>query len=263
LGESVEKHMSGHIILICEDSSIGIFTGIYEAYEKKLDHDTTILQVGEEDNLRLFAEYIRVMPSQEKAEKVIRTIRSRFGEETMRILFEALASTDLQKGHAVYQMIVFGLRGNYSGKLIDCLSFEPIIKVVALSTAVWHECHHFYGFLRFKELTNGILFAQIKPKAQLLELLGEHFSNRFPNENFMIYDEAHDNCLIHGVGKEWFIISGDLLRMEELPEFSTEELQIQELFKHFCHKIAIKERENISLQQQMLPLRYRSNMVEV
>ena len=43
MGESVEKHMNGHIILICEDSSIGIFTGIYEAYEKKLDHDTTIL----------------------------------------------------------------------------------------------------------------------------------------------------------------------------------------------------------------------------
>ena len=56
-----------------------IFTGIYEAYEKKLDHDTTVLQVGEEDNLRLFATYIRITPSQEKAEKVIRTIRNRFG----------------------------------------------------------------------------------------------------------------------------------------------------------------------------------------
>ena len=255
--------MSEHVILICEDSSVGIFTGIYEAYEKKLDHDTTVLQVGEEDNLRLFAEYVRIVPSMEKAEKVIRTIRRRFGEETMRIIFEALASTDRQKGQAVYQMIVFGLRGKYSGQLIDCLSFEPIIKVVALSTTVWHECHHFYGFLRFKELANGILFAQIKPKAQLLELLGDHFSNRFPNEDFLIYDEEYDRCLIHGIGKPWFIVAGDLLRMEELPEFSAEELQIQELFKHFCNKIAIKERENVSLQQQMLPLRFRANMVEV
>lgn len=255
--------MNGHIILVCEDSNIGIFTGIYEAYERKLDHDTTVLQIGEEDNLRLFAEYITITPSQEKAEKVIRTIRRRFGEETMRIVFEALASTDMQKGQAVYQMIVFGLRGNFKGQLIDCLSYEPVVKVVALSTTVWHEYHHFYGFLRFQELENGILFSRIHPKAQLLSFLGDHFANRFPLENFMIYDENHDSCLIHQAKKDWFTISGDLLRQAELPEFSKEELQIQELFKYFCKKIAIKERENLSLQQQMLPLRFRADMVEM
>lgn len=255
--------MSEHIILVCEDSNIGIFTGIYEAYERKLNHDTTVLQVGEEQNLRLFAEYIRIMPSEEKSEKVIRTIRRRFGEETLRIIFEALASTDRQKGQAVYQMIVFGLRGQYKGALIDCLSQEFIVKVVALSTMVWHEYHHFYGFLRFQELENGILFAKIHPKAELLSFLGDHFSNRFPLENFMIYDEQHDYCLVHGSGQAWFTISGDILRSTALPGFSTEELQIQELFKYFCHKIAIKERENLSLQQQMLPLRFRPNMVEM
>lgn len=255
--------MSEHVIMVCEDSSIGIFTGIYEAYERKLNHDTTVLQVGEEDNLRLFAKYIRITPSEEKAEKVIRTMHRRFGEETTRIIFEALASTDRQKGHAVYQMIVFGLRGKYKGLLIDCLSFEPIVKVVALSTTVWHEYHHFYGFLRFQELENGILFAKINPKAQVLNFLGDHFANRFPVENFMIYDEHHDLCLIHERKREWFTISGELFRRTELPGFSKEELQIQELFVYFCHKIAIKERENPGLQKQMLPLRFRPNMVEM
>jgi len=254
--------MGEHIILICEDSNIGIFTGIYEAYERKLNLDTTVLQVGEEDNLRLFAEYIRVSPCEEKAQKVIRTIRRRFGEETMRIIFEALASTDSQKGNAVYQMLVFGLRGQYRGALIDCLSQECVVKVIALSTTVWHEYHHFYGFLRFQELANGILFAKICPKAEVLSFLGDHFSNRFPLENFIIYDEQHDYCLVHGCGRTWFTISGDIFRSTRLPEFSEEELQIQELFKYFCDTIAIRERENSSLQQQMLPLRFRSNMVE-
>ena len=245
--------MSQHIIMVCEDSDTGIFTGIYEAYERKWNHDTTILQVGEEENLRLFSEYIPIVPDEEKAEKVIRTIRRRFGEETLRIIFEALASTDMKKGHMVYQMIVFGLKGQY----------EPVVKVVALSTTVWHECHHFYGFLRFQELSGGILFAKINPKARLLYLLGDHFSDRFPRENFMIYDEHHDLCLIHGSGRPWYIVSGELLQMEGLPEVSGDELRIQELFKYFCHKIAIKERENPMLQQQMMPLRYRSNMVEM
>ena len=128
--------MSQHIIMVCEDSDIGIFTGIYEAYERKLNHETTILQVGEEENLRLFAEYLPIVPDEEKAEKVIRTIRRRFGEETLRIIFEALASTDRQKGHMVYQMVVFGLKGQYKGKLIDCFSYEPVVKVVGKDISV-------------------------------------------------------------------------------------------------------------------------------
>ena len=255
--------MSEHYILICEDSEIGILTGVYEAYERKLNHDTTVLQVGEEENLRLFAEYIRIIPSQEKADKVIRTIRRRFGEETLRIILEALAATDNSKGQAVYQMIVYGLKGGYKGQLIDCLSQESVIKTVALSTTVWHEVHHFYGFLRFQELANGILYAKIKPKANLLPFLGDHFANRFPLENFMIYDEEHDFWLIHGAKKDWFTVAGDLVQTDGLFTFSSEEMMIQELFCHFVNKIAIKERENLSLQQQMLPLRFRSNMIEV
>lgn len=255
--------MNEHYILVCEDSETGILTGIYEAYERKLDHDTTVLQVGEEENLRLFAEYIRIIPSPEKAEKVIRTIRRRFGEETLRIILEALASTDSGKGQAVYKMLVFGLKGGYKGQLIDCLSQEAVIKTVALSTTVWHEIHHFYGFLRFQELASGILYAKINPRANLLPFLGDHFADRFPLENFMIYDEAHDYWLIHGANKDWFTVSGDLVQTEGLLTFSKDELLVQELFCHFVNKIAIKERENLLLQQQMLPLRFRSNMIEI
>lgn len=255
--------MNGHYILICEDSETGILTGIYEAYERKLDHASTILQVGEEENLRLFAEYIRIIPSQEKSDKVIRTIRRKFGTETLRIILEALASCDNSKGQAVYQMIVFGLKGEYKGQLIDCLSQESVIKTVVLSTTVWREIHHFYGFLRFQELASGILYAKIKPKAKLITFLGDHFADRFPLENFMIYDEEHDYWLMHEAKKDWFTVAGELVQTDGLLTFSEDEQMIQELFCHFVNKIAIKERENLALQQQMLPLRFRSNMIEV
>lgn len=254
--------MENQKILVCEDSDIGILTGIYEAYERKLDHGSTYLQIGEEANLRLFSSYIEIMPSKSKAEKVIRTIERRFGRETLQIILEALGSTDPQKGQAVYQMIVLGLSGDYKGKLIDCLSCDAVVKVVALSTTVWHEYHHLYGFIRFRELENGILYATIHPRNNVLSFLGDHFSNRFPNEHFMIYDEVHGICLMHGARKEWFIVDAELIQLEQLPEVSARELQIQELFRYFCQKISITERENPLLQQQMLPLRFRPDMVE-
>lgn len=254
--------MGEQVILVCENSETGILTGIYEAYERRLDHESTYLQVGEEENLRLFSSYISIAPSETKAEKVIRTIERRFGRETLQILLEALGATDREKGQAVYQMIVFGLKGDYRGRLIDCLSCEAVVKVVALSTTVWHEYHHLYGFLRFQELQNGVLFASIHPKNNVLAFLGDHFANRFPNEHFMIYDEVHGTCLMHGARKQWFIVDAGLLQLERLPGVSDREVQIQELFRYFCQKISIAERENYSLQQQMLPLRFRPDMVE-
>ena len=254
--------MNNKTILICDDTDVSIFTAIYEAYENKLNHENTEIQIGEDDNLRLFSVYQRITSNTEKAEKVIRTIKKKFGMEALQLIFQALAANDLSKGQAVYQMIVFGLKGEYREQLIDCIYNEHVSKVVMLSTTVWYELHHLYGFLRFEELENRVLYAVIHPKSRLLPFMGEHFSNRFPMENFMIYDEIHDSCLVHGSKKKWFVMDGDILRKSELPKLSEGEMEIQLLFKHFCKKIAIESRKNEALQQQMLPLRFRSDMVE-
>ena len=254
--------MEENNILICEDSNEGIFSGIYEAYARKLEHSCTYIQLGEEENLRLFSNYIEIKTDVQKAEKVISTIKSKFGMEATQLIFEAMASPDKTKGQAVYQAVVFGLLGAYKGNLMDCIYQDAIAKVVALSTTTWYELHHFYGFLRFEELESGVLFATIHPKNHLLSFMGQHFTNRFPKENFMIYDENRDLCLIHAKDKDWGIISGDTIRLSEREKTSKEEIVMQELFCHFCHKIAIKERTNKNLQRQMLPVRFRSDMVE-
>ncbi|MBO5283384.1 MAG: DUF4130 domain-containing protein, partial [Lachnospiraceae bacterium] len=36
----------------------------------------------------------------------------------------------------------------------------------------------------------------------------------------------------------------------------------EELFRYFCHKIAIKERKNLALQNQMMPKRFQKYTIE-
>ncbi len=254
--------MEEYTILVCDESNEGIFTAIYEAYERKLNHACTQIQIGEEENLKLFSRYIMIDTDIEKANKVVSTIKKKFGMEAATLIFEALATTDKTRGQAVYQTVVFGLLNAYRGNLMDCIYHDAIAKVVSLSTNTYYELHHFYGFLRFEELEGGIMFSRICPKNHLLPLMGSHFSNRFPNEDFVIYDKGRDLCLVHPGGKEWFIASGSMVRLHDLPGQSASEKNIQDLFTHFCHKIAIKERENKDLQRQMLPLRFREDMVE-
>ena len=44
--------------------------------------------------------------------------------------------------------------------------------------------------------------------------------------------------------------------------YSEEECKIQDLFRIFHATIAIKERTNLKLQRQLLPLRFRENMID-
>ena len=89
-----------------------------------------------------------------------------------------------------------------------------------------------------------------------------HFADRLPLENFIIYDDKRELYGVHPVGKDWYLVSGMERKPEEELRMSEKEEQFQDLFTMFCRTIAIEERRNLKLQQQMLPLRFQEYMVE-
>lgn len=248
-------------ILICEDSLEGVFTAVYRAYEKRYAPETTEIQTSEEGNLRLFAVYDRVPNDREKSERVIRTLQKRFGEEGFYILCMALASTDAGKGTAVYRTIARGLGSARPDKVFDRHADPDVGKVCRLKCNVWNEMHHLFGFVRFRELQNGILLSEIQPKNNVLPYLADHFADRLPRENFLLYDAGRKVFAVHQAGKDWFLAAYPDFKRENMEE-SKEEGMCQELFRHFCHKIAIEARNNAALQRGMLPLRFRPYMTE-
>lgn len=257
-----EESMEQTRILICEDSQEGIFTGIYEAYERRCDPLRTKLQAGEEGNLCLFADYIRVVPDPGKAEKVARTLRRRFGTECYEQICLALSSRQEDKGQAVYRTVAEGLSGRVKGELMAHLGNPFVARTFALARAAGNESHHLLGFLRFEETKSGLLFARIRPKNNVLAHMMPHFADRFPGENFVILDEGRRLYGVHPAHGEWFLAVREEGAELPGPELSEGELQMQELFRFFCRKIMIKERENGALQRQLLPLRFRGCMTE-
>lgn len=249
-------------IFICEDSLEGVFTAIYTAYEKKKNPRETILQVGEEENLQLFSYYENVAADGEKTRKVARTIMREFGIEAYTDICRCLATEDKDKAQAVYQTIALGLTMNNRKEIMGNLANDYVRKVFELSRRVNNEILHLEGFLRFQELEKGILFAKIGPKNNILTFLAPHFADRFPLENFVIYDEIRKLVIVHPAGKNWSLVTGEHIDEERIKQYSEREKEYQELFTYFCHKIAIKERRNEKLQRQMLPLRFQQYMVE-
>lgn len=259
-----EKGME-ETILVCENSIEGVLTAVYRAYEWKLDPFQTRIQIGQAD-LCLFASYREVQGDKGLAEKVITTVRRKFGEDAWEEISHALAAEDREKGQAVYRTIAAGLSGQVKGPLMEGLADDHIRTVFELSRRVHNEAHRMKQFLRFKEVETNILYAQINPCEDVTALIMPHFSDRFPLENFMIADMGRGITGIHAAGKEWFLIRMDeglKEQFEALSQQKTEqEREMVELFRHFCHTIGIRERKNTKLQQQFLPLKYRAFMTE-
>ena len=246
----------------CEDSLEGIFTAIYNTYEDKCDRRDTMISLTEESFL--FAEYRQVNVDVVKVMKVMRTLRNKFGEEDYMKICMALASPEADKAQALYQTIAQGLSEHCrQGRLLDNLADDFVNRVFYLSRAANNELMHLKGFIRFSELENKILYTAIGPRNNVLTFLMPHFADRFPMENFMIYDEGRKLFGIHPAGKAWYLMQDGAYRSDsEAMRYSEEELQYRALFRHFCNRIAIKERHNVALQRNLLPLRFREYMIE-
>lgn len=252
-------------VFVCEDSLEGIFSGIYEAYEFKKQeniesHDLLHLMVKEPDVHRLFTHYIKLETNEEKAKKVIRTIKRELGEQTYYDLCLAAVCADEEKADAVYHTIVTGLK-YHDRNVLARLHDAAVYKTFACRRNVANELHFCKEFLRFEELQNGILYAKIGPKNHVLPFLVPHFADRLPADNFVIYDEIRGEFALHPKFNPWYLVTYHEFDESQLL-YSEEEDVYRELFTEFCNTIAIEERVNLKLQRQMCALRYRPYMVE-
>lgn len=260
-------------VFICENTPNGILTGVYDAWELKIQencaHADLYLVSEQPDNYELFCTYHTVTPSSSKAEKVAATLNRKLGHDFYETILTAILSIDLSsrkkmdKANAVYQTIVAALRSPKGARILDSLSNPYIYRVFELSRATASEAHHLKGFLRFSELSNGVLFSTIHPKNNALPILAEHFTDRFPQENFIIYDEVHRLAALHRAGSTYMLVDASDINEEFLQSFSENEARFQKLWLTFFESIAIEARTNPELQSQNIPKRFWSDTPEL
>ena len=246
----------------CEDSLTGIMTGVYMAWDSHLGHQNVRLETACDQNMELFCEYVQVEPDLLRAEKVIKTVRTRLGEEAYEMMAYASACPHDGKADAIYRMIVLGLHLP-DGKNISGMLTQPDVRLVfELKRKVWHIAHRYMGFVRFRELENGVLLSEIDAEADILALIAPHFSDRLPLENWLIYDRRRKKAAVHRAG-------GGHILLEEVDEEFMDRLRVSAeddcydvLWKSFHRSIGIESRSNKQLQMHMLPMKFRSFMNE-
>lgn len=191
----------------------------------------------------------------QKAQKVEYSIRARISSGALHLLRCTYLSHIDERELAMLQFLRMGYQ--LGPKVVDMLSHDVVRKVTKAAQNMQSEAHFYREFLRFSEY-NGALVAIIEPKNFVLPITAPHFCDRFPSEQFLIYDKTHKCAFVYEKGVRSLIP----LETLDLPEADAEEKMYRQLWKTFYNTIAIEGRINPKLRMNNMPKRYWAQMTE-
>lgn len=151
--------------------------------------------------------------------------------------------------------------GSLEGDIAD----PDVLAVNRIACLVGGEAHLLLGMAHFAKTAEGIYFAAITPKYNVLSLMLHHFGDRFNAQKWILYDAGRKYGYLHDEGTYSEVTLGDdALRGRGLDAslLAPDELQFQEMWKGYTKAATIQERLNPVLQRRCMPTRYWRYMIE-
>ncbi|MDO4546427.1 MAG: TIGR03915 family putative DNA repair protein, partial [Bacillota bacterium] len=184
-----------------------------------------------------------------KATTVYEAIEKKISSYDLRRIYKVYLSNEEDKEMRILNYVVLGFR---EGAHISVLHSNPtVLAVQSVEKKINVETERMLQFVRFSIMEKGILYAQVEPDNDVLELLHDHFCDRYKNDPFIIHDVKRKKALI-AFQKQWYISE---FHEKDIPPESAEEKEYQQLWKSYFENIAIKERTNPRCQKNFMPVR--------
>lgn len=230
------------------DASIeGLFTAFFYLYNYQGPISFTI-----NDMQNSFLRRKHFPTELDKFERIKNYLKKIGGLGYFRMFLYVFTSQDEAKEMVMFSVLKASER--YQGQALSRQD-EMSFKFKKLQKAVSSERHAYLGLLRFKELENGILYAKMKPKNDVLPLLMPHFIKRFGQVHpFMIYDEGRGYGLLY--------LDGQVEEGRLLDQAYDNKVEYEALWMTFYQAISIEERKNLNLQRSNMPKRYWAYLTE-
>ena len=242
----------GNMIYCYDGSFDGLMSCVFVSYSKK-ELPMDIMPVG--GNLPFLLTIENIETDRERAKRVIKSVRKKIGYKAFEFIRNAFLTCHPRKELLILKFLRLGF--HCGPCVMDRLADDTVHTLFTAVGHLKHEAHLYTGFTRFSE-ANGALTAQIEPKNIVLPLIARHFCERYPNEQFLIYDKTHGMALIYQ-NRKMTICGVDAFYQ---PDPGAEEKRFRELWRLFYETIEIKQRHNPRCRMSHMPKRYWRCMTE-
>ena len=238
--------------LVYDGSFEAFLTLVYEVYYKKIK----VKEIKRSMPETLFLDEIMEIEYDEtKAIKVLHALKSKFEKSNFETVLNIFMCDSFEFELDLLRYVILGFKDQ---KQLNNITHSFVFYIQGLQKELFRFNHKMTGFVRFEELTDAALYAKIAPKFNIVYFLGKHFLKRFNNQNFIIHDVKRKIAFV----KNENFAGVKEISYFDLPLLSQEEEKFKKLWKTFFESVTIDSRENKKLQQQFVPLLYRTYMTE-
>lgn len=248
-------NMNNSKVLLYDGSFNGFLTAIFAAFDENIT--VTDIQRNTIGQPGMFSGTEFIITDLKKAKRVRMGIRAK-SYATLKKIYYAFLSETKSVEIFLYFFIkkIFGSKKSVHSDYSDAI----VLKISQLAKSVGREKHRMEAFVRFQLTKDGIYFANIEPDFDVLPLISGHFSSRYADQQWIIYDVKRKYGLYYDL-KKVEIISLDMQvacdnSSSNSAIFSIMEFGYQELWNDYFKSTNIKSRINIKLHKQHVPERY-------
>lgn len=223
----------------------GFLSAVFDAWHDGIEKTENIRTQGE---LSLF-DQPRFVPSDPgKARRILEALRKQCGGRASHFLYYAFMAELPGREEAL--LLYLRLAFHYKKEFLHHLSDEPVWAVRQMARRTGNERHKLLGLLRFRELSDGMLYARLAPSCAVVPLMAPHFVSRFPGERWVIHDIRRHMGVLY---------ENHTLSLIEIPRtlqelsLSRDEQGFNHLWQAYYKTIAIKERRNDTVRRSFMP----------
>ncbi len=239
----------------------GLLSVVFDAYTRKVFPGSLLAQGDIPPLFTLSTHTVHTEP--EKSARVFTALCNKLSAEDVHSLMLVWLSEAPGSDALLVRCIrtIFDTPGSQTSNFTD----PDMLALKQLARKVSGERHLMLGFVRFQKTSEGIYFAALSPRYNVVPLILPHFAARFADQQWVIYDEGRgfgfyfDRHNFHEMSMDGTTLHGGKLHEHLLAE---NEVLFQNLWKSYSKAITIKERTNLTLQRRLMPRRYWKYLTE-
>jgi probable DNA metabolism protein len=251
------------LVLIYDGTFEGMLTCIFEVYNCRLFPDA--MQVKGKQTHDIFAKTIQLESDSGKAVRVWKGIQQKLSANNKQLFYHAFLSEreGIEMNILRFAKRLFSEEMNMETDFGD----SDVLEVVQNARKVKKEAMRMLQFVRFQQTKDGLYFCGIEPLYDVLPLVLGHFSSRFADQQWLLYDLKRNYGAYYNKKsvEEVELTSHEINRSSgQVSEnvLNESDAFYQTLWKSYFEHISIQERKNLRLQRQHMPVRFWKYLTE-
>ena len=235
----------------------GLLTVLFTVYDWRAAPNS--IQPEATAQTGLFAQPAHRETDEAQAARVWEGLLRTMDPEARARLYHVFLSEDAERELLIFRYVDLALRAGRD--IAENYADATVRRVQRLAQQMFREKHRMEAFVRFEKTTDELFHATIEPDFDVLPLIAAHFTKRYADQRWLIYDRRRHYGLYYDLTRT------DVVQFEpdragaKATDLAATVLDEREplfrlLWQAYFDHVNIPERKNLKLHRRHIPVRY-------